>query len=627
MISPTQTRRNTSLKTTTIFSLLATLLLFAGCSSPDEQPNIHPDNNSITDTGNNDSSNTDDTNTDDTNTTQQDAAPTDTDSTNDVDPTKDTDNSDTPPPSTDPFTLKLIALNDFHGRLEAPSGKVSHAGTTVDAGGVAFMKAYVDELRKGAEHSIVVAAGDLVGASPLISSMFHDEPSIEALNQLGLEISAVGNHEFDASWSELLRLQTGGCHANGCTDESNPYKGAKFQYLAANVVKQDGKTLLPATEIKTYNGVKVGFIGIVLEETNQITLPSATAGLTFRKESDVINEQTALLQAQGIETIIVLIHEGGQPTANQPTLSDCGDMRGPIVDIVKQSSTAVDVFVTGHTHQTYICDIEGKLVTSGYSYGRVLTEIDLVIDPATGDVTSKTAQNHIVHNDKLAADPDMATLVHYYAQLTAAADPVVGQITKTISYFQSGNAGESPMGNLVTDSHLYATTPPGEGGAQIAFANAGGIRANISSTGATATNPGDVLYSQLHAVLPFGNTLVTVTITGAQIHQLLEQQFSATEYSILHVSKGFSYTFKASAPLGQHIDPATIKLNGTTINPTTEYRVTVNSFMAEGGGSLNVLKQGTNRLQGPSELAMFAQYFQAHSPITAPKPNRITQIP
>lgn len=600
---------------TILLCLLATIFWLSGCSSPDEatknndtQPDV-----SLTDTDPGQDTGPDDT------------GPPDPDTSDETDTTPEDASDDTNPPGTDPVSLKLIALNDFHGRIEAPAGKVNHGGHSVDAGGIAYMKAYVDQFRENAEHSIVVAAGDLVGATPLISSMFHDEPAIEALNELGLEISAVGNHEFDSGWQELMRLQNGGCHTTGCHHDE-PYQGATFQYLAANVVTSEGDTVLPALQIKDYDGIRVGFIGIVLDETSEMVLPSGIEGLDFRDEIEVINERAAELQADGVEAIVVLIHEGGQPTSSQQTLNDCGDLRGPVVDIVEKSSSAVDVFITGHTHQTYICTIDDKLVTSAYSFGRVLTEIDLTLDPQTGDVTEKSAQNHIIYNDVLEPDPALSELVDHYVTLSQGANPVVGQITKTISYFNAGNAGESPMGNLVADSHLYATRDPGEGGAQIAFANAGGIRASISSPGATAENPGDVTYSQLHAVLPFGNTLITISLTGQQIHELLEQQFTESTYSIMQVSNGFSYAYTLNAPVGQHIDPQSIKLNGVTLDPQATYRVTVNNYMAEGGDYLSVLKQGTDRLQGPSELDMFVQYFQAHSPITAPTPNRITRL-
>src|SRR5690554_6394733 len=445
-----------------------------------------------------------------------------------VEDTKDEDDStddDTEQPSGDLVELKVLAFNDLHGRLEAPAGRVNNEGNTLDAGGMAYLKVWAQELSQDAEHSILVSAGDTIGATPLMSAMFRDEPTIVALNMLGLEVTAVGNHEFDAGWEELLRLQNGGCHADGC-DWMDPFPGADYPYLGANVITETGDTLLPSTLVKEYGGVKVGFIGLTLEETGQITLPSATAGLTFDDEVDTIDREVALLQAQGIEAIVVLIHEGGQPTSAQNSVNDCGDVQGPIANIARQSSAAVDVFISGHTHQTYICDIDGRLVTSAFSYGRVITEIDLMLDPVTGDITQKTGLNHVVRNDTVTPDSELSDFVSDLADTVAAADPVIAQINQSINRTVNDH-GESPIGVLVADSHLYATRAPGDGGAQIAFANAGGLRANLTSSGATPENPGDITYSDAFAVLSFNNDLVTLTLTGAQIHTLPEQQFSS----------------------------------------------------------------------------------------------------
>ncbi|AWV88765.1 bifunctional metallophosphatase/5'-nucleotidase [Bradymonas sediminis] len=532
--------------------------------------------------------------------------------------------ADTTQQTGDPISLKVIAFNDLHGRLEAPAGRITDGTETHDAGGIAYLKAWADELTQDADNSILVSAGDIVGATPMMSAMYHDEPTIVALNMLGLEVTAVGNHEFDAGWEELLRLQNGGCHADGC-DWTESFDGAEFPILAANVMTESGDTLLPSTVVKTYEGVKVGFIGLTLEGTGRITRPSATAGLTFDDEVETIDREVAKLQAQGIEAIVVLIHEGGHATTPQTSVSDCGDVQGPIVDIVRNSSDAVDVFISGHTHRTYICDIEGRLVTSAFSYGRVLTEVDLVIDSASGDITEKTAVNHVVRNDTLSPNTDLTTFVTDLATLAAEADPVVAEINKSIRR-DYNDAGESPLGRLIADSHLWATSETGEDSAQIAMANAGGIRANLTSPGATPENPGEITYSQVFDVLPFGNTLVTMTLTGAQIHQLLEQQFSATEYSIVQVSSGFTYSYTLNTTVGNHVDPASIKLNGVTIDPSANYRVTVNSYMAEGGDFLAVLSEGTNRVQGPAEVEMFAQYLRLHSPIARPDDVRITRL-
>jgi 5'-nucleotidase len=535
---------------------------------------------------------------------------------------------DAKPAEKEPVAVKLVAFNDFHGNLEAPAGSVTVDGESVDAGGVAFMKAYIDELRDVQPNTIVVSAGDLVGASPLVSSVFHDEPTIEAMNELGLAILSVGNHEFDAGWQELLRLQNGGCHPETGCQASESFKGANFSYLAANVISEDGKTLLPAYQVEQFDGVPVGFMGLTLEGTDAIVSPDAVEGLTFRDEAEVINETAAALQKEGVEAIVVLIHEGGRPTAEDSTLDKCGDLEGPIVDIVKNSSDAVDVFVTGHSHQTYICEIDGKLVTSAKSYGRLLTEINLTVDPQTRDVVKKGAVNRVVYNNKLDADAEMSALVKRYVDQSAAvANRSVGSITTTLSR-EPNRAGESALGDVIADAQLAATSAPDKGGAQIALMNPGGIRSSLEAPSndkrASKDDPAEVTYKDLHRTQPFGNNLVTMTLTTEQIHDLLEMQWAGSHPTVLQVSEGFGYTWNKNGAPGDRIDAADIKLNGGQLEPEASYRVTVNSFLASGGDGFTLLKDGTDRRTGMIDLDAFVRYFELNSPVQPGPQDRIS---
>ncbi|AWV90196.1 bifunctional metallophosphatase/5'-nucleotidase [Bradymonas sediminis] len=519
--------------------------------------------------------------------------------------------------------LRIVAINDLHGNLEAPAGTVVVDGEKVDAGGVAYIKSYVEKARAGHPNSIVVAAGDLVGATPLVSAVQHDEPTIESLNKIGLELSAVGNHEFDAGWQELLRKQNGGCfEGDDCTDKE-VFGGADFDYLAANVVGEDGETILPGYRVKEFGGIPVGFIGLVLEGTPKIVAPNSIRGLTFRNEAEVINEVAAKLQAEGVEAIVVLIHEGGQPETAQASLSDCGDMRGPIVDIVKNSSKAVDLFITGHTHRNYICTVDERLVTSAYSYGRILTEVDVKLDPKTGDIVHKAGVNEVVRNDDLPADVELAAMVKGYVDSAAVvANQPVGRITAPITREQN-EAGESALGDLIADSQLVATQAPDAGGAQIAFMNAGGIRESVPGTVEEGSDTLSVTYADMHRALPFGNTVVTLTLTGAQIHRLLEQQWAGDFPKILQVSKGFTYEFDPNGEIGSLVDPASIKLNGLTLDPSGEYRVTVNGFLASGGDGFTVLGEGTNKQVGPTALDVAIDYFKKNTPVAPGPQDRI----
>jgi 5'-nucleotidase len=529
--------------------------------------------------------------------------------------------------------VQILALNDFHGNLEPPTGSSGRVGT-INAGGVEYLATHIRNLEALNPNTTVVSAGDLIGASPLLSALFHDEPTIEAFNQIGLDFNAVGNHEFDEGADELQRMQHGGCHpVDGCID-GDGFAGAQFQFLAANVVrKNNGKTIFPAYKIRSYAGAKVAYIGMTLEGTPSIVTPSGIANLNFLDEADTVNALVPELKSKGIETIVVLVHEGGVQALPAP-YNGCVGISGPIVDIVNRLDPAVDVVISGHTHQPYNCTINDKLVTSSFSFGRLVTKIDLTIDRATGNVISKAADNRIVTRDVAKAD-DISSLIAKYNQFAAPiANRVIGSITATISR-AANPAGESPLGDVIADAQLAATTDPALGGAVIAFMNPGGIRADLSyPSSPTGEGDGNVTYGESFTVQPFGNNLVTITLTGAQIDALLEQQFYTpatgaprTASVILQVSSGFTYIWSQSAAPGNKVDAASIKLNGVPIDPAASYRVTVNSFLADGGDGFPELPTGTQRLGGAVDTDALEAYFVANSPVSPPAPSRITVVP
>lgn len=525
-----------------------------------------------------------------------------------------------------PVHVKLIGINDFHGNLEGPSGKVTVGEETFEAGGAEYLAARIAELSKYNPNTVVVGAGDMIGASPLISALFHDEPAIEVLGAAGLAISAVGNHEFDEGVDELLRLKNGGCHpVDGCLD-GDPYEGAKFDYLAANVTyKSTGEVIFPAHVVREFDGIQVGFIGLTLEGTPQIVDPSGITTVDFKDEAETINASAAALRADGVEAIVVLIHEGGLPaTKNNP--SGCDGISGPILEIVQASDKAVDVFVTGHTHQAYICEVDGRLVTSAKSYGQMLTDIDLTLNRQTKDVESRTARNVVVERTG-PIDEAVAAHVDKYRQLVAPlANKQVGEIKGDLLR-ETAESGDSALGRLIADIQLWATASPDKGGAQIAFMNAGGVRADLLFAPSGAEMPGAVTFAEVHTVQPFGNSLVTMSLTGAQLHKLLESQFQPDKTRIMHPSQGFTYTWTASKPEGQKVDPKSMKLNGKVIDPAKTYRVTVNSFIAAGGDGYNVLTEGTDRLGGPVDVDAMIAYFGAKSPVAVPTKSRIVKKP
>ena len=529
-----------------------------------------------------------------------------------------------PPALAATVKVQILAINDFHGNLKPPLDGIriqdpANPGKRINiaAGGAEYLATQVALLRARNANHVFVAAGDLIGASPLLSALFHDEPTVEALSLMGLEASAVGNHEFDKGATELLRMQRGGCSPVAGCKGSKPFKGAGYQYLAAStVVEATGQTLLPAYHVKTFEGVPVAFIGLTLKGTPNIVVPAGVAGLRFDDEAETVNRLVPGLRTQGIEAIVVLIHEGGIPVGDY---NECPGISGPIVDIVKKLDKAVDLVISGHTHRAYNCRIDGRLVTSGDKYGTIVTAIDLVLDRQTRDVVSAQAENHIVRNATLAKAPEQTALIAQYEQLAGPlTQRVVGRIAAALPR-DSNPAGETALGQVVADAQLAATR---DVGAQIALMNPGGIRAALAL-------PADGLlrYEDLFSVQPFYNNLVTMTLTGAQILQLLEQQWTGqVSARLLQVSQGFAYTWDAARPLGQRLVPGSVTLDRKPLDPAASYRVTVNSFLAGGGDSFPALKAGTDRRTGMMDVDALERYVQANPTLAPGKLDRIARL-
>ena len=525
--------------------------------------------------------------------------------------------------------VQILAVNDFHGNLAPPagsSGRVTTATGTVDAGGVEYLATHIANLRATNRRTVVVSAGDMIGATPLLSALFHDEPTIEAFNRIGLDFNAVGNHEFDEGIRELKRMQNGGCHpVDGCLD-GDGFTGARFKYLAANVLNEkNGKPLFPRFKVRTFAGAKVAFIGMTLEGTPSIVTPSGVAGYEFRDEADTVNALVPILKRRGIETIVVLIHEGGYPTG---LYNECPGISGPIVDIVERTNDEVDLFITGHTHQAYNCVIDGRPVTSALSFGRIVTDIDMELSRATGEVSSIAVNNVIVTRD-VAKDSRMTQLIDKYNAVAAPlANRIIGAITADILRATNA-AGESALGDVIADAQLDATDDPGFGDAVVAFMNPGGIRADLTYLGSAAgEGDGNVTYGESFTVQPFGNSLVTKTMTGEQIKMLLEQQFdnpAPGSNRILQVSEGFTYTWSVSAPTGSKVSD--IMLNGVALDMNANYRVTMNSFLADGGDNFAAFKLGTDPLGGAVDTDALEWYFIANSPVPPGPMDRITVVP
>ncbi len=504
--------------------------------------------------------------------------------------------------------LQILAINDFHGNI-ATTGDFGPDDTVV--GRADYLAAHIQAEESKRRHSIMVSAGDLIGASPLVSALFHDEPTIEAMNHIGLDINAVGNHEFDEGPAELLRMAHGGSHPVDGDLDGTPFGGADFKFLAANVtVDETGKTIFAPYKIKRYGGVKVAFIGMTLEGTPSIVTQAGVAGLTFHDEIETVNALVPKLQKKGIEAIVVLLHEGGF-TRVRGGEDDCeGGLDGPIADITAGFDPAVDLVIAGHTNAELICEVNDIVVTMADNRGRLYTDIEVKLKRKTGEMVVQRVDNKLVTQD-IDPDPNVTALIDRYTELAAPlADAVIGSVTADLTEEENA-AGQSALGDVIADAQLAATAAPGTGDAVVAFMNPGGIRADIPA--------GDVSFGQAFTTQPFGNSLVTMSLTGAQIDELLEQQFDNSEVGrmrILQVSEGFAYSWDPAAPTGSKVDIAGITIDGVAIDAATSYRVTVNSFLAGGGDNFSVLVDGTDRLGGEVDLDALVTYFGANSPIT-----------
>jgi 5'-nucleotidase len=520
--------------------------------------------------------------------------------------------------------LKVLAINDFHGNLEAPRN---------DLGGAAYLATHLRRAEAAAEHAAghatIVSAGDLIGATPLISSLFHDEPTITIANLWGLDFAAVGNHEFDEGSAELIRMQQGGPHPVDGGSPGGAFAGAQFRFLGANVIDENsGATLLPPYVIERYDGIPVAFIGLTLKGTPLVASSSAVAGLSFRDEAETINGLLPEIRAQGVEAIVVIIHEGGFQGGGEGSREDnCHDFTGPIIGIVERTDAAVDLFVTGHTHRHYLCRVDGRPVTSSGTAGRFFTEISTLLDRRSGDMTVLNFDNVPVTQDvEPAADVD-AIVSRHRALVETVSNSVVGRITGDFTKEQN-EAGESLLGGLIADAQLAATREPGEGGAEFSFMNSGGIRNNLLFSANGRERDGEVTFAEVFSVHPFGNRLVTMTLTGVQVRALLEQQWvNRHGRNILMPSEGFSYAWSDSAPVGARVDQASIRINGDVLDPSRRYRLTVNSFLADGGDGFPLLREGTERVEGVADLDALQDYLAANSPITPVEPARIEVLP
>ena len=541
----------------------------------------------------------------------------------------------TPPPAAPvvqaPIEVQILAFNDFHGNLETPVAvEVAEADGSkrkIVTGGAANLAGALAQARTAHPYSVTVSAGDTIGATPLISAHYLDEPTITAMNALGLEFNAVGNHEFDKGGDELRRMQAGGCarftRRQPCAVE--PFGGARFRYLAANVLASDGRTFFPATGLKTFgtgrDAITVGFIGMTLKETGNLVTPSGVKGLSFADEAATANALVPALKARGADAIVLLIHQGGKTKAFT-TGNGCDGLDGGIVPILEKLDPAITTVVSGHTHWAYVCPggaAGGRLLTSAGKNGYFFTDIRLSFDRATHRLIGQRAANEVVGNGERGTELGVKALVDRYAAAIApVASRVIGRLSAPAP--RDDDDWESPAADLIADAMLAAAAAPETGGAQLALVNATGVRVSLPA--------GDIRYSEAFAMMPFGNNLVVMTLTGAHLKAVLEQQFAGAarasgKPAALAPSRGFTYSLDLKRPAGDRV--VAMALDRQPLDPAACYRVVVNNYMASGGDGLTGFTAGTEITDtGIIDLdSLVAWVARGQAP---PKPDRVRVV-
>ena len=507
--------------------------------------------------------------------------------------------------------LSIFSINDFHGHIQSRS-PVPLTARLPDpltgeikpqpAGGVAYLATVLDKLRSQRQHPVFVAAGDLLGASPQVSSLLKDEPTLSALGDLGLAASALGNHDLDAGLAELLRKSRGQCPTKGCAWPE--FKTPSFPFLAANVFDaRTGAPVLPSHLIKQIAGLKVAFVGVVTRDTPRVIMPRSIVGLRFADEADSFNALVPELRAHGAQVLVAIMHEGARfdGPANDPSYA-CPGLQGRAVEITRRLDPAYAMVISGHTHQAYTCKVDGRLLVQAGSFGGWLTESQLTLD-ATGRVLEAQAINHPVLQSIHAPNPAFVALVQRAAALSAVArNQSVAQLSRGAQRSVVPPYGDSPLGNLIADAHLaYARK---RGAADVAMTNSGGIRGDLT------VEPGQsVTLGELTAIQPFGNQLVALTISGAELHEMLRRQLPRRAGpALLQVSGNLRYRW-GQAP-GANPMLESVRVDGLPLDLARDYRVVVNDFMAEGGNDLSILRAGRDALVLGMDIDALAEWLR-----------------
>ena len=531
------------------------------------------------------------------------------------------------PPAPRVHHLNVLAINDFHGNIQAASPvpltirMTDAAGkkTSEPAGGIAYLATALKTLRAARPGSVLVGGGDFIGASPQTSSILADEPTLAAFAKLDVLASALGNHELDRGMPELQRKIAGKCPAEGCPWPG--FVGVPFPFLAANLFDDTtGKLILQPYVIKQIDGIQVAFVGAATLQTPAMSLARNMKGLRFTEESEALNALVPELKAKGAQVLIAVMHEGtdylGDP--NVPNY-DCGNMRGRGVDIIQRLDPAYAMVIGGHSHRAYVCKVGGRLITQAGSFGGWVTDIQLEVDDA-GKLLSAKAVNEPVLQSRYAPDPAFAVLAAQADALTAKERlRPVAMLTEPLIRQPAGIYGDAALGNLISDSQLaYARK---QGPADLALMNPGGIRTDIHPAAGKPVTVGD-----LFAVQPFHNELVALTISGADLRAILERGLPKPEASgrMLQPSSTLRYEWTRGADGQARLLNVTV--GGKPLDPARDYRLVVNGFMADGGESLGELKRGRDRVTVGEDLDALIDYLGEHpEAVNQVAPGRIVQ--
>ncbi|NVO67171.1 bifunctional metallophosphatase/5'-nucleotidase [Methanofollis tationis] len=518
-----------------------------------------------------------------------------------------------------PVHVQVLAVNDFHGQVSAGQKLDCEAAGSAPVLASYLEAALVDD---GAAATLIALPGDVVGASPPESGLLLDEPTMLFFNALAEDspggpytmIATFGNHEFDKGTEELMRKIEGGNGATNITHLVDPYPGSNMTFVSSNVLwEANGTPLVDPCVILDAGGVRIAFIGADTVETPTIQKQANLEGVVFEDEATSINRYVPEIQQAGVHAIVVLLHEGGEQEAYDGPTGDGGTVTGRVTEIVAALDPDVDVVLSAHTHAFTNAYLEnaGKnpvLVTQAYSYSRAFADVDLFIDPVSGDIVEKSAEIVRAYADRppgTTPDPEASA---FLAAVEETVGPMTERIVTTaqadITREQTG-AGECALGNLVADGQRAAM------GTEIAFVTTGSLRADIAK--------GNVTWGDLYAVQPFSSSVLSMTLTGAEVEDALERQWEAPLPPHNLAVSGLSYTYDDEKPAGERV--TAVLVNGTPIDPAANYTAAMVDFLAGGGDSYTVFTNGTDIVYGPVDVDALVSYMR-----TLPAPVEVREL-